>query len=65
MIVVEIGEVYSQCARALMRAGIWAGLDDSTGLPTVGDMMAEITDGEEGGASYDAAWGARASKTMW
>ena len=65
VIVVEIGEVYSQCARALMRAGIWAGLDDSTGLPTVGDMMAEITNGEEGGASYDTAWSARASKTMW
>ena len=65
VIVVEIAEVYSQCARALMRAGIWAGVDDSAGLPSVGDMMAEITNGEEGGPTYDAAWGARAAKTMW
>ncbi len=65
VIVVETLEVYSQCARALMRAGIWAGVDDSDGLPTVGDMMAEITSGEEGGKAYDDAWGARAAKTMW
>ncbi|MGJ8546504.1 MAG: pyridoxamine 5'-phosphate oxidase family protein [Sulfitobacter sp.] len=65
VIVVEIAEVYSQCARALMRAGTWAGQDDSAGLPSVGDMMAEITNGEEGGAAYDGAWGARAAKTMW
>lgn len=65
VIVVEIEEVYSQCARALMRAGMWSGVDDSEGLPSVGDMMAEITNGEEGGKPYDAAWPARAAKSMW
>lgn len=65
VIVAEINEVYSQCARALMRAETWAGVDDSAGLPPVGDMMAQITAGEEGGAKYDAAWGVRAEKTMW
>lgn len=65
VIVVEIAEVYIQCARALLRAGVWAGVDDSADLPTVGDIMAEITNGEEGGAAYDSAWGARAEKTMW
>ncbi len=65
VIVIETAEVYSQCARALMRAGVWAGADDSDGLPTVGDMMAEITAGEEDGKAYDDAWGARAAKTMW
>lgn len=65
VIIVETREVYSQCARALMRAGIWAGVDDAADLPSVGDMMAEITKGEEGGKAYDDAWGARAAKTMW
>ena len=65
VIVVEIAEVYSQCARALLRSGTWAGADESIGLPTIGDMMEEITNGEEGGAPYDAAWGERAAKTMW
>ncbi len=65
VIVVHIAEVYSQCARALMRADTWAGRNDSDGLPTIGQMMAEITSGEEGGADYDTAWAGRAAKTMW
>ncbi|UWR10546.1 pyridoxamine 5'-phosphate oxidase family protein [Sulfitobacter mediterraneus] len=65
VIVIRIAEVYTQCARALMRAGTWAGVDESTGLPTVGEILAEMTSGEEGGAPYDAAWGARAKDTMW
>ena len=62
--VVQISEVYSQCARALMRARTWSGTDESANLPTVGQMLAEMEDGFDG-AEYDAAWGARAAKTMW
>ncbi|KZY03405.1 MULTISPECIES: pyridoxamine 5'-phosphate oxidase family protein [unclassified Sulfitobacter] len=65
VIVVEIGEIYVQCARALLRARTWAGVDDSDGLPTVGQILAEMTDGAEGGAAYDANWGPRAAKTLW
>ena len=65
VIVIEIAEIYTQCARALMRAGAWAGVDESTSLPSVGEILAEMTSGEEGGAAYDDAWGARAAKTMW
>ncbi|WP_083096112.1 pyridoxamine 5'-phosphate oxidase family protein [Pseudophaeobacter leonis] len=65
MIVISIGEIYSQCARALMRAGTWSGVDESKDLPTVGEILAEQTGGQEGGADYDAAWGARAAATMW
>ena len=65
VIVIEIAEIYTQCARALMRAGAWAGVDESTSLPSVGEILAEMTSCEEGGAPYDDAWGARAAKTMW
>ncbi len=65
VIVIEIAEVYTQCARALIRAGTWAGVDESLRLPTVGEILAEMTSGEEGGAPYDDAWGARAATTMW
>lgn len=65
VIIIEIGEVYSQCARALMRAQIWSGDDCSGGLPTVGEILAEVSAGAEGGAAYDAAWAPRAAKTMW
>jgi len=64
VIVIEIAEMYTQCARALIRADLWA-RDDSDGLPTPGEILAEMTHGEEGGAPYDSAWPARAEKTMW
>ena len=64
VIVIEIAEIYTQCARALMRAGTWS-RDDAQGLPTMGEILAEITDGQVGGESYDATWGPRAKKTMW
>lgn len=63
--VIEIAEVYSQCARALLRSGVWRDGDQSQGLPSVGDMLAEITAGGFDGASYDAEWPGRAAKTMW
>lgn len=65
VIMIEIGEIYTQCARAILRAGVWDGASPPEGLPTPGEILAEMTDGEEGGASYDAAWGPRAAKTMW
>lgn len=63
VIVVAITEVYSQCARALIRAGIW-GRDDSAGLPTAGDMLRGVKAGFDG-AGYDADWPGRAARTMW
>ncbi len=65
VIVVTIGEIYFQCARAVMRAGLWNSEDQSSGLPTPGDLLAEMTEGEVGGATYDAEWAPRAAKTMW
>ncbi|WP_299689009.1 pyridoxamine 5'-phosphate oxidase family protein [uncultured Tateyamaria sp.] len=64
VIVIRISEVYTQCARAVMRAGLWS-RDDSDGLPTPGEILSEVSSGEEGGAEYDAAWPARAAKSMW
>ena len=65
VIVIEIAEIYSQCARALMRARTWTSGDETAGLPTVGEILAEASEGDEGGASYDQEWDARAVKTMW
>ena len=65
VIVIKIGEIYSQCARAVMRAGLWPAGDESAQLPTVGEILAEQTRGAEGGQSYDDGWAARAAETMW
>ena len=64
VIVITVAEVYSQCARALMRAGTWSGADHSADLPSIGALLAEAKTGFDG-VEYDAAWAARAKKTMW
>lgn len=65
VIVIRIGEVYSQCARALIRSELWTSGDQSRGLPTVGDMLREISEGRIDGKAYDAEWPTRAALTMW
>lgn len=65
VIVIEINEIYTQCARALMRAKTWTSGDETAGLPSIGEILAEASQGEEGGARYDSEWSARAAKTMW
>jgi PPOX class probable FMN-dependent enzyme len=66
VIVITIGEVYSQCARALIRSDLWnpQKFVDTKSLPTVGDMLKGIKDGFDGEA-YDREWPGRAAKTMW
>lgn len=65
VIVIRIAEVYTQCARALMRARLWSSGDQSAGLPSAGEILAATSDGDEGGMEYDREWGARAAKTLW
>ena len=65
VVLIKIGEIYSQCARALVRAETWAGHDHSAGLPSMGDILKEMTSGEFDGAKYDAEWAGRAAQTMW
>lgn len=64
VIVVTLSEVYPQCARAILRARLWSGADDSAGLPSVGQMM-EAIKADFAGAVYDAEWPGRAARTMW
>lgn len=64
VIVIEIAEIYTQCARAIMRADLWA-RDDSSDLPTPGDILTEMTSGNIDGQAYDEAWPKRAEQTMW
>ncbi len=65
VIVTQVECVYFQCARAVMRSGLWDGSDDSTDLPTPGQILARMTGNEVGGAGYDVEWPLRAAGTMW
>jgi PPOX class probable FMN-dependent enzyme len=67
VMVVTVEEAYFQCARAIVRSGLWKAeshVDPKT-LPTPGAMLAAVTAGEVGGDTYDREWPSRAAKTMW
>ncbi|MDX2224925.1 MAG: pyridoxamine 5'-phosphate oxidase family protein [Rhodospirillaceae bacterium] len=67
VLVVTIGEVYFQCARAIVRSKLWDADSrvDAATLPSAGAMLAECSAGAVGGPAYDAAWPARAAQTLW
>ncbi|KMO33021.1 pyridoxamine 5'-phosphate oxidase [Methylobacterium variabile] len=67
VMVIAVTEVYFQCARALIRSGLWrqdSHVDPRT-LPTPGQILAGLSDGRVGGESYDRTWAERAAQTMW
>ncbi len=64
VIVVEIKEVYSQCPKALMRSNLWS-RDDKALVPSLGQILAEMTDGEIGAQDWDKAYPKRAQETLW
>lgn len=67
VIVLDVDEVYFQCARAVLRSELWNPERhvDPASLPTPGQILAAMTAEEVGGESYDKAWPERAKQTMW
>ncbi len=64
VIVVTVGEVYFQCAKAIMRSGLWTAGDESGGLPSAGDFLRESKEDFDG-ESYDAGYPAYAAERLW
>ena len=64
--VITIGEVYFQCARAIMRAGLWdpERFVEVSSLPTPGQLLKAAKAGFDQ-ESYDREWAGRAAATMW
>ncbi len=67
VIVLTVEAVYFQCARAINRADLWNPelFVDPASLPSIGTILAAISDGRVGGKDYDAEWPARATNSMW
>ncbi|MBI1170268.1 pyridoxamine 5'-phosphate oxidase family protein [bacterium] len=65
VIVIAVDEVYSQCARALQRSEMWSAGDQSRGLPSVGQMLQEASEGAIDGAEYDRERATRAHLGWW
>ena len=67
VIVMKVGDVYFQCARAIVRSDLWnpdKRVDPKT-LPTPGQILAEMSTNRVGGEEYDRAWPERARQSLW
>ncbi len=67
VLIITIHEIYFQCARAIIRARLWDPnmQIEPASLPTPGEILDSMSEGEVGGQTYDDEWHGRAQKTMW
>jgi predicted pyridoxine 5'-phosphate oxidase superfamily flavin-nucleotide-binding protein len=67
VIVLSVDAVYFQCARAIVRSDLWNPEKhvDPESLPSVGEILAALTNNRVGGEAYDRAWPERARKSLW
>ena len=64
VIVVDVREVYFQCAKALMRSKLWLAGDESDRVPTAGQFIKEINESFDD-ESYDTGYEEYARERMW
>jgi PPOX class probable FMN-dependent enzyme len=64
VIIITLTEVYFQCAKAILRAGLWSGLDESAALPTAGQFLKEM-DQDFDADGYDLTYPTDATTRMW
>lgn len=67
VIEVTVERAYTQCPKALVRSHLWDPSRHRTPaeLPSVGQILAEITAGGFDGAAYDAAYPQRLQETLY
>ena len=64
VIVVTLGEIYFQCAKALMRSALWTSEDESKTVPTAGQFVKEMKEDFDA-VSYDEGYAEYAKARMW
>lgn len=64
VIVVTIGDMYFQCAKALMRSALWTSDDESDRVPTAGQFVKAFETGFDAD-SYDSGYRDYAKSRMW
>ena len=67
VIEIAVDRVYTQCPKALIRSALWdpANHRQHPDVPTVGQILAEITDGAFDGEAYDRAYPERVRSTIY
>ena len=63
VLVFDILEIYTQCAKAFLRSGLWL-RDDADTVPTAGEIMADLAR-EPLSPTYDKDYDERAKSRMW
>lgn len=64
VIVIEVREVYFQCAKAIMRSELWGSDVGRVAVPTAGEFLREIQSGFDA-AAYDKGYPEYAKDRMW
>ena len=66
-VVLTVEAAYFQCARAVVRAGLWDPERHVSphDLPTPGEILAALSEETVGGRAYDEAWPERARASLW
>ncbi len=62
---IQIAEAYPQCSRALQRSELWTAGDQSEGLPSIGTMLQQASEGAIDATEYDTDRAKRAHLGMW
>ena len=65
VLVIEVREIFMQCAKAFMRSGLWAGRPRPAEVPTMGQLIAAHKKGGIDPADYDQAAPARLQANLY
>ncbi|MFC5481303.1 pyridoxamine 5'-phosphate oxidase family protein [Massilia suwonensis] len=62
---IAVEKVFFQCARSILRSGLWREEADTSSVPTPGAMLAALTAGGIDGPAYDSALPKRQRETLY
>lgn len=65
VLIVEIHEIFMQCAKAMMRSNLWEGRRKAEGVPTMGALLAAHKKNGMDWAAYDSAAEGRLRANMY
>ena len=67
VVIVTVDVVFMQCARAIMRSKLWdaSAHVDPKSIPSMGNILAHVTDGREGGERFDDDAPTRMQRSLW
>ena len=64
VIVITVGEMYFQCAKAMMRSNLWTSGNESERVPTAGQFVKEFKNGFDA-ESYDSGYAENSKDRIW